>query len=85
MDLRVWNTSSTFPTKRSTPFPNSGRPSVNHLFFSDSPEGSHTAQFQAESLSKKFTPLAPHSKSSPALHRALPKTDANMAIRIPKE
>ncbi|GBN61985.1 hypothetical protein AVEN_119326-1 [Araneus ventricosus] len=90
MDLHcpsVGNTSSTYPSRRSTPFPTSGRPSVNHLFFSDTPEGSHTAWFQAESLSKKFTPPTPHSESSPALHRESPKTDANtdMHFRIPKE
>ncbi|GBO20293.1 hypothetical protein AVEN_197181-1 [Araneus ventricosus] len=90
MDLhcqRVRNTSSTYPPRRSTLFPTSGRPSVNHLFFSDTPEGSHSAWFQAECLSKKFTPPVPHSESSPALHRASPKTDANTAMhfRIPKE
>ncbi|GBN42035.1 hypothetical protein AVEN_126133-1 [Araneus ventricosus] len=84
---RVGNTSSTFPSRRSTPFPTNGRPSVNQPFFSDSPEGSHSAWFQAESLCKKFTPPAPHSESSPALHRASPKTDAKTAMHfsIPKE
>ncbi|GBO28992.1 hypothetical protein AVEN_215903-1 [Araneus ventricosus] len=46
--LRVGNTSSTFPSRRSTPFPTNGRPSENQPFFSDSPEGSHSAWFQAE-------------------------------------
>ncbi|GBN26453.1 hypothetical protein AVEN_60370-1 [Araneus ventricosus] len=47
---RVGNTSSTFPSRRSTPFPTNGRPSVNQPFFSDSPAGSHSAWSQAESL-----------------------------------
>ncbi|GBO25248.1 hypothetical protein AVEN_71714-1 [Araneus ventricosus] len=48
-------------------------------------EGSHSAWSQAECLSKKFTSPAPHSESSPALHRASPKIDASTAMhfRIP--
>ncbi|GBO33422.1 hypothetical protein AVEN_125944-1 [Araneus ventricosus] len=83
---RVGNTSRTCPSRRSTPFPTNGRPSVNQPFFTDSPAGSHSAWSQAESLCKKFTTPAPHSVSSSAPPRASPKTDETaMHLSIPRE
>ncbi|GBO39083.1 hypothetical protein AVEN_114717-1 [Araneus ventricosus] len=71
---RVGNTSRTCPSRRSTPFPTNGRPSVNQPFFTDSPAGSHSAWSQAESLVRSLH-LPRRTPSHLLHHRASPKTD----------